>query len=289
MAGDYEEGLDDWGNEVCCEFIRSCNEVVYPTVVACVDMDVLSVTDPVRRIRADKVHLIVPDGQVDIRRGILEEVRDTLSKDNPDVKITEHPVDTRDVAAMMRLLIPLLQDLRRPECSNVNVNLSSGTNEFAAAAMTVCMQYGVRAFTVRPEGLSPPEEDVLAVYHSGIRSGLHSWVSDPVSVPVCDLGLKEPRLSAALEAVADLEDSGAFMDCASIIRELMRLGAWDYVPEPGRNRTGMDQKGRMYLYRNYIGPLAARGWIVGTGSRGCRYSVTPCARRVMELRREVGA
>ncbi len=247
-------------------------------LIACVLDDVPMVVEPALFYKAEVLHLLHPaddpeDAMGPVHQEMYDEVRSRL---DGDAEIIDHEVPAHDYKALLRILLTIVRE-EAQEDSEVYVNISSGTPEYAAAAMLVCMQNrGFTAFTVRTKeySVTPGEFRELA-YEDGKPVGYSREVFDPVKVVTFDPAKQDSDLITCLGVFADLRKTKKRVYFEEIIDRLREEGVWTYVPDSRRRKTDALQKTRMQFVRSYITPLVKKGWIKEDEISKRVYHITP--------------
>ena len=254
-------------------------------VVACTDLDVRSVVDPIRFYEADQVILLTDNDDNDplfpIRQKILEEIRSELE----DYTIMTYPTGIRDCYGMMGELWRLFSPDRIDCMSDIYVNLSSGTVEFAIAAMSVCRKTErAVAFTVMTKEYALTSEDISKILFREDRSpGYSLKVSVPAMVMMMDLDRDRTELAECLRMMSEMRIDERNVSFSDIIARMKSCGRWDYTPDRRRGKTDDAQKERMFFKRNFLNPMMELGWIKEDRVMKNRFRLTPQGRMILEI------
>ena len=230
-------------------------------MIACADLDVNTILEPARFYEVDRIMLLCDDDEDDqlheVRQRIMEEIFQT-SKDIPKRVL---PVDIHDCYAMMKVLRSILPEDN--DGRDIYINLSSGTPEFAVAAMSMCRRAErVTAFTVRTKSYTFQTDDLSGILFKHGRSiGISEEVCDPTKVMLFELDSARTDLIACLRIMDDLNTGERNLSFADIIERLKDAHRWDYEPDRRRGKTDEAQKERMFFKRNFLMPLEDLGWI----------------------------
>jgi len=255
------------------------------TVIACLSLGVPEVVEPAVFYGAETLHLLVDDtdnGLSDIYKEFLEETRRQLKERLPGTYVSLHEMDTSDYHRVLRELLTIARGLDEDD---VYVNISSGTPEYSAAAMLLCMQNSsFTAFTVRakPSSLDPGSVREL-MYCDGRPVGLMREVGTPRRVATFDPERQDTELVEAMAVIAECYQDRSYVTYDDIIEGLMVKGIWRYVPDTRRGRTDDSQKRRMFFRRTYIDPMVEKGWLVLDPYARRRFIVTAKGQAVIDV------
>lgn len=279
-----DEGFDDLING-CCASMDNPN---IPSgrkdriVIACVMFNIPMAVEPVIHYEADRVHLIHYSknhrggGGAMYNEFYNEAVRQI--KERTDAVIIEHNASVYDFHTMMRTMLEIVNSETKQTdgLMDVYVNISSGSTEYSAAAMLVCMQYrNLIAFTVKTEKYMLSNEDVnRLLYKDGRPVGFSEYVEEPRMVVTFDPDKKDADLVACLGVLKNIKSKKRDIRFEEIINELKIIGAWNYEPRKKSYKTDDLQNERMYLKRAYIIPMLEKGWIEESPMVRGRFVVT---------------
>ena len=263
---------------------RDASGRMVQTVVVCIDADEPEVLEPVRFYRADRVHLLYSVPGTLGPRAVGDLLR-ILPSHCYGAEVRRHVVDIRDTRSMLGELLKIADEESRVTkgLSDIRVDLSSGTQEFAAAGAAACVLCPeLNPFTVRPEGYGADEEKIgRMLYGEGRPSGLSKAVGPPVYVPMGLPGREDSALAVSLCALSGILAKGKRAPYSVFVGRLKDAGMWNYVPEPGTVRT--DQKERIHFRRHYIVPMLKRGWISEDPEMKRRFVLTDRGRDVVSV------
>ena len=114
------------------------------TVIACTTMETVRVSEPALFYEADRLHIVymAVDGsdKKDYYESVVNEIEIAVNKKR-DVKVIRHNSTVYKFSIMLRLINDIIKQEKEEfgEFVDIYVNISSGTSEFAAAAMCACM------------------------------------------------------------------------------------------------------------------------------------------------------
>ncbi len=200
-----------------------------------------------------------------------------------------HAVPLNDYKAVLRTLLTIIKG-EDPDCSEFYVNISSGTPEYAAAAMLVSMQNrGFTAFTVKTkEYTQSPEEYRGSVFRDGRPQGVSSEVSEPVRVVTFDPSKQDADLITCLGIFSELRKVHARVMFEEIIDRLKVEGVWTYVPDVRKRKTDVIQKNRVQFRRQFIDPMVRKGWIVEDEDYKRIYHITAEGNAIIDVYYGIG-
>lgn len=260
-------------------------------VIACVMLDVPIAVEPVLHYQADRVHLIHysknhKDDGGHLYTQFFKEAHEQLES-RTDVEIVEHDAKVYDYHVMMRTLLEILnyEKARTGGFMDIYVNISSGSTEYSAAAMLVCMQNkGLTAFTVRTHEYMLPLDAVKRyMYRNGKPIGFSASVEEPEMVVTFDPDKQDAELVACLGILKDVKSRKKNVYFSDLIEELKVQGIWRYVPDNKRTRTTDEQKERMYFKRTYLEPMIKKGWVKESDVVKERWEITPEGEAIIDV------
>jgi hypothetical protein len=244
-------------------------------VIACLNLDVRSVIEPVRFYEANSVCVFCNSDDKDALLTVRERVRESVLKELGDIPVSVISVDIYDCYAIMKRLWSVVTP-KDDGLSEFFVNLSSGTAEFAVAAMSVCRRIErATAFTVKTSQYSVgPGEVSEMLFREGLSEGYSQKVYDPIKIVMIDMDRGKSDLVACLSIMKDMNMGERNLSFGEIIEKLKDAGAWGYNPNRKRLKTDDAQKERMYFRRNFLNPLLDLGWISEDRLVKNRFSIT---------------
>ena len=278
--------------DVCCSSsgpIRSGRKD--RVVIACVMLDVPIAVEPVLHYQADRVHLIHyskdhRDGGGYLYSQFFEEARKQVES-RTVAEIVEHNAKVYDYHVMMRTLLEILsyERSRTGGLMDIYVNISSGSTEYSAAAMLVCMQNkGLTAFTVRTRKYMLPLDAIKEyMFKDGEPIGFSESVEEPEMVVTFDPDKQDAELVACLGILKDVKAKKRNVYFSDLIEELKVQGIWRYVPDNKRTRTTDEQKERMYFKRTYLEPMIKKGWVKESDVVKERWEITPEGEAIIDV------
>jgi len=263
-------------------------------VIACVMLDVPMAVEPVIHYEADRVHLIHyaknhRETGGEMYKEFYDEAKNQIES-RTRAEVIEHNASVYSYHTMMRTLLEILnyEAKRTDGFMDIYVNISSGSTEYSAAAMLICMQYkDLTAFTVRTKEYMLSNEDVNRLLYKDERPvGFSASVETPQAVVTFDPEKKDADLVACLGVLKDIKmTKKRDIRFEEIINELKVIGAWNYEPRKKNYKTEDIQNERMYLKRNYITPMLEKGWIVESPVVKGRWEVTKQGEAIIEIYR----
>ncbi len=259
-------------------------------VICCSALDVPAVVRPVSFYEANRVHMISGEDTEDAMGPIYSEFREEIRSQierGGYAEVCDHITDVRDYRRVMRTLLTIVRDEteRTNGRADIFVNISSGTPEYSAAAMLICMQNrDLTAFTVRTEGYSmSPEEVKDILYADGRPAGTSVSVSDPIAVSTCGPDVQDSELVTCLGVMKEIRKTKRTALYEDIINGLISEGAWRYVPDSRRGRSDDLQKARMHLKRHFLEPMVRKGWLRQDPLNKNRYHITDEGENVIAI------
>ena len=282
------------------ELQERCSNMVPPAymtgkkeriVIACIMFDVPMTVEPAVYYGADRVHLIRSSKN---HRGsggsmytqFFKEAKGQI-KERTDADVVEHDANVYDFHAMMRTLLEILnaEKERTKGVMDVYVNISSGSTEYSAAAMLVCMQTKeLTAFTVRTDEYMLSNEDVnRLLFKDGKPVGFSASVEEPKRVVTFDPDKKDADLVACLGVLKEIKSRKRNIYFLDVINELKIIGAWNYEPKKKNYKTDDLQNERMHFKRAYLEPMIKKGWVKESDVVKDRWEITPEGEAIIEV------
>lgn len=260
-------------------------------VIACIKFDVPIVVEPAIFYEADRIHLIHYSKN---HRGSGGHMYQEFYKEAVEqienrahAEVVEHDANVYDYHVMMRTLLEIISYERKRTggIMDVYVNISSGSTEYSAAAMLICMQNkGLTAFTVRTKEYMLDNDSVKKLlYRDGKPVGFSSSVEDPEMVVTFDPDRQDSELVACLGILKEIKSRKRNIYFEDIINGLKIEGIWNYIPDSKRGRTTPEQKERMYFKRTYLEPMMKKGWVVENDVVKDRWEITPEGEAIIDI------
>lgn len=260
-------------------------------VIACIMFDVPMVVEPAIFYEAERVHLIRSSKN---HRGtgggmyneFFKEAKNQI-KSRAGAEVVEHDANVYDYHAMMRTVLEILNDEKKMTGGfmDIYVNISSGSTEYSAAAMLVCMQYrDLTAFTVRTDRYMLSNDDVNnLLYKDGKPVGFSASVENPKVVVTFDPDKKDADLVACLGVLKEIKSRKRNIYYMDVINELKIIGAWNYEPKKKKYKTDDLQNERMHFRRAYLEPMMKKGWVKESDVVKDRWEITPDGEAIIEV------
>ena len=254
-------------------------------MIACLSLDVPMIVDPAVFYKAERIHILKDDTEDSpIYEEFFNETIKQLREKLPNIRIVDHELDTSDYRKVLRELLTIVR-VDEDDFTDIYVNISSGTPEYSAAAMLLCMQYSVlTAFTVKPKEKALNEEDMRRHFYRGGRPvGAVLTTEEPVKVVTFDPEKQDMELITAMAVIGEFSLEKSYVTYEDIIDGLAEKGIWRYMPKPGRKKTEDLQKKRMYFRRNFIAPMVEKGWLAEDPFAKRRFIVTEKGQAVIDV------
>ena len=254
------------------------------TVISCTTFETVKVSDPVIFYEADRAHIIYmasekPDKR-DFYEGLVDEIRrQILSK--RDVEIIAHNSVVYRYGVMLRLINDIIRQEKERfgRFVDIYVNISSGSSEYAAAAMTACMMNPEAIpFTVRVKEHNIPLEKYRSLMEKDAPFGIAKSVYDPRMVETFNIEPPQEEMVRYLAFFTSIEDQP--LTNASIIRMMGEAGVWRYDPKDGKEKG--KQAASMQFRRTVLEPLTDKGWLE-KGPTKNRWKITPSGRAILDI------
>ena len=255
------------------------------TVIACTTMETVRVSEPALFYEADRLHIVymVVDGsdKKDYYESVVNEIEKAVNEKR-DVKVIRHNSTVYKFSIMLRLINDIIKQEKEEfgEFVDIYVNISSGTSEFAAAAMCACMMNrGCIPFSVAVKDHTILFDKFLEMAsHEGHPVGDALTVHNPRMIETFNFEPPDEELIRYLLFFDSLE--GRPYTTGNIIKLLEANDIWRYRPtktkDPGKNAASVQYN------RVVLTPLIERGWL-RSGSSKNRWIVTPSGRAILDI------
>lgn len=255
------------------------------TVISCTTMETVRVSDPAIFYEADRLHIIYMAEKGSDREEYYNAVVDVIEsavKAKRDTEVFRHNETVFRFNGMLHTVNEIIRKEKEElgEYVDIYVNISSGTSEYAAAAMCVCMMNpGTVPFTVAvKEHTIPFEKYCEMTSDNGIPVGDAKAVFKPRMVETFRIEPPDEDLVRYLLFFDSL--GGRSYTPGRIISLLEENGIWKYVPSktknPGKNAATVTYN------RVVLTPLKEKGWL-RQGTTKNRWVVTPAGRAILDM------
>ncbi len=253
-------------------------------VIACTTLETVMVSDPAIFYEADVLHLIYHRGSTE--RGpfydsLVTEIKRRLAEKR-EMEVIVHDAKVYRYNVMLKTVNDIISDVKDEygTFADIYVNISSGTSEYAAAAMCSCMMNpGTIPFTVSVKSHSIPLEKYIEMAsEDGRPVGDAREVNQPKMVETFNIEPPDEDLVSYLAFFARIEDRPFTL--SRIIEMMEANDVWHY--EPQRTRTPTKNAPKMQYKRVVLEPLIAHGWIRNGRSKN-RWVITPAGRAILDV------
>ena len=253
------------------------------TVISCTTFETIKVSDPVVFYEADRSHIIYMsrdgDDRKDFYDGLVKDIEEQILS-RRDTKIFLHNSVVYRYGEMLRLVNDIIRQ-EREEFGNfvdIYVNISSGSSEYAAAAMCACMMNpGTIPFTVRVKEHNVPIDKFRELIEEGAPFGDAKSVYRPRMVETFSIDPPPEEFVKYLAFFASID--GEPYTNVSIMNMMGEAGVWRYDPGEGGKAK---QAAAMQFRRNVLEPLIDRGWIEGGRTKN-RWNVTASGHAILDI------
>ena len=255
------------------------------TVIACTTMETVRVSEPAIFYEADRLHIVymAVDGsdKKDYYESVVNEIEKAVNKKR-HVKVIRHNSTVYKFSIMLRLINDIIKQEKEEfgEFVDIYVNISSGTSEFAAAAMCACMMNrGCIPFSVAVKDHTILFDKFLEMAsHEGHPVGDALTVHNPRMIETFNFEPPDEELIRYLLFFDSL--GGRPYTKSNLIRLAETNDVWVYSPtktkNPGRNAATQQ------FNREVMFPLIDKGWL-RNGSSKNRWIVTPSGRAILDI------
>ncbi|MBR2254414.1 MAG: hypothetical protein IJ856_01125 [Candidatus Methanomethylophilaceae archaeon] len=262
-------------------------------MIACVTFETAKVVNPVMFYEVNKVHIIhyIRDPLAEsskIYLSFYDRVVDVIRERSPlDIEIVEHIEKVSDFSAMLRTVLKIIQDERaEDDGSEVYVNISSGSSEYAAASAIASMMVpGTIPFSVGTKQYTVATEDIPKVYfENGLPVGLTKDTYDPKTIHSYSIAIPDEVLVRGLRVLEERNRDGLQVTGPKMIESLKEKGIWYRKTEVSDPEKKARQRltEAVYYQRDFVDNWSANGW-VAKNSRTGKYEVTEEGRAVLGI------
>ena len=248
-------------------------------VISCAGYDVTSIVEPVKAYSPDIVitlHDMFSDKSLfPVKSEIIGTMQSQFDEMDRNMLPMNFECDIHDFSAVSSFLESAVERLGsvsdRPD---IFINISAGTNEFAAAATMCAMLHdNVSIFSVRSISTNLDEKNLRAVlYKDGIPTGVATEVSQPEVIQTYDAEPPERHLVLGLRILVECSENGPPM-AKDVISRLITEGVW-LRDEPSPNDN-------VFYLRDFVDKWIDKGW-VEKGQLRNRYSLTNKGKMVLD-------
>lgn len=247
----------------------------YSAMIACVTVDVKTVTEPISIYRPNEVHLYSPGKSpspvlsklcMDHYTQVVKEIR----KISRSIRIVEHSTgDIYSFRTMAMHLGRLNQSIlaEHPDAM-VYANVSSGAQEFSVALGLFGNLYpNVVLFKVLPTRQRMDEEMIRSVFYDekGRAAGLYGEVSDPIELVKVHVDGPDEILVRSLRIYISVIDRKGKPSSSVIVPILKKHRLWTHEFKFEGGSTDDWTKERAYFDRHYLEPWSQLGWVEKDG------------------------
>lgn len=252
------------------------------TVISCTTFETIKVSDPIVYYEADRAHIIYmsrDNGRGGFYEDLVKDIREqVLSK--RDVEIIPHNSVVHRYSEMLRVVNDIIKDERNRfgRFVDIYVNISSGSAEYAAAAMTACMMNPETIpFTVRVKEHNITLEKFRELIEDGAPFGDAKSVYSPKMVETFNIDPPPEDYVRYLAFFKSIEDRP--YTNVNIMRMMDEVDVWRYDP---KKESQSKQSASNAFRRNVLEPLTDKGWIINGRSKN-RWLVTPSGNAILDI------
>ncbi|MCL2890978.1 MAG: DUF6293 family protein [Methanomassiliicoccaceae archaeon] len=264
-------------------------------VISCVTFETVKITDPILHYQATHVHLIryakdpsSEDGRM--YREFYDRVCELITERSPfKVEIYEHNEKVSDFAVMLRTVLAIIHDeKKRSADSDIYVNVSAGTSEYAAAAAIASMMVpGTIPFSVSTERYTVRGENVRKAYYKGGKPvGLTEEAKEPRVMPSYSIDIPDKHLVLALRLLHERNRNKMTVTGSKMIAALKEKDLWlrgeMIIDDSDRTRKTDEQRSEaVYYQRDFVDKWLKYGW-VRKNELSKRYEVTEDGEKILD-------
>lgn len=241
-------------------------------MISCVTFETVKIAEPVRFYEATKIHLIhyVKDPQSEngkIYAEFYERVCEMIHENaTAPVEIIRHMENVNDFTTMLRTILCIIEDENdMDEPSDIFVNISAGTSEYAAAAAVASMMMpGTIPFSV-----STVEYQVKNVretfYENKKPVGLTRTVRNPKCLPKYTITIPDKNVVQGLRILDEMNKKKLPTKGPDVIRILKESNLWrreeGEIVFDHRGKIKITRSDSVYYFRDFVEKWLSNGWV----------------------------
>ena len=247
-------------------------------LLACLRYDVLKIIESVRAYSPQYVitfHDAFSDPTKQ-RFAFADRFQHLLEKEFPSISYHSFEMkqkDFRDISKTLESAVTFLNNL--VDYPDIFINISAGTNEFAAAAtMTSMIHDNVAIFTQDEEEDNLSAEAIKEIYYkNGEPTGPVTKVSEPRAIDVYRVDPPSKPLIIGLRILDENMKAGRSLMAKDMIKIFMDEGIW--------LRDGPSHNDNVLYLRDFVEKWIAKGWVV-RGQLRNQYRITEKGRMMLD-------
>lgn len=261
-------------------------------VISCVTFETVKITDPIKFYDATKVHLIhyVKDPSSDngkIYAEFCERVCEMIMENAAvPVEVIRHMENVNDFTIMLRTVLGIIEkENQKDEPSDIFINISAGTSEYAAAAAIASMMMpGTIPFSV-----STVDYQVSSVretfYENNKPVGLTKSVRNPKCLPKYSITIPDKNVVLGLRVLDEMNKNKLPTKGPDVIRVLKESGHWrregGEITFDNQGRIRITRSDSVYYFRDFVDKWISNGWVYRDEFRK-RYFLTDEGKNVLD-------
>ena len=254
------------------------------TVIACTTMETVRVSEPAVFYEADRLHIIYMaekgSEKEEYYSSVVDVIENAVSK-NRSVEVFRHNETVYRYNVMLHVVNEIIRKEKEEfgDFVDIYINISSGTPEYAAAAICASMMnQGTIPFTVGVKEHTIPFDKYREMTSvDGMPVGDAKAVYNPKMVETFKIEPPDEELVKYLQFFDSLE--GRPYTPRRIIALLEENGIWRFVSD---KKNPSKSAPTMAYNRNVRDPLIQNGWLKNGPSRN-RWIVTPAGRAILDM------
>ncbi|MDR3282352.1 MAG: DUF6293 family protein [Candidatus Methanoplasma sp.] len=262
-------------------------------MIACVTFETAKITEPIEYYMPTRVYLI-HDVRDDDPKNVFREFYDGVhnqikSKLGEDTEIKPRNTKVTNFTNVLREVLEVIEEERRKdEDIEINVNISAGSNEYAAAATVASMMNaGVVPFSVSTREFMIPSEDIRKHYYEndkpiGLTRSTYPQKKER-QLQRIEIDMPSENLVRALRVLYG-QKGGLTARSGGMIEKLKEEKLWADSGEVTMGRQKKDTKQRqsdaVRYQRNFVDRWKENGWIEKNDNG--RYVVTKAGNVILD-------
>jgi hypothetical protein len=241
-------------------------------VISCVTFETVKITDPINFYDATKVHLIhyVKDPSSDNGKIYIEFCERVcemiLENATIPVEIIRHMENVNDFTTMLRTVLCIIEEEnQKDEPSDIFINISAGTSEYAAAAAIASMMMpGTIPFSVST--VDYQVKNVKETFYENDKPvGLTKSVRDPKCLPKYSVSIPDRNVVQGLRILDEMNKKKLSTKGPDVIRVLKESDLWrrdsGEITFDYRGMTKITRSDSVYYFRDFVDKWISNGWV----------------------------
>jgi hypothetical protein len=261
-------------------------------VISCVTFETVKISNPVKFYDATKVHLIhyVKDpfsdnGKIYIE--FCERVCEIINENaTVPVEVIKHMENVNDFTTMLRTILCIIEEEnQKEEPSDIFINISAGTSEYAAAAAIASMMMpGTIPFSISTHEYQAKNIKEI-FYENGKPVGLTKTVRTPKCLPKYSITIPDRNVVLGLRILDEMNKKKLSTKGPDVIRALKESNLWrrdeGEVVFDHNGKIKITRSDSVYYFRDFVDKWVSSGWVYRDEFRK-RYFLTDEGKTILD-------